>query len=97
MPLRWAWLLGMALMAPIALPAGGADRDNPAVRRRRPGEPLYAIGIKKLQVSPHHQAPLLVKVSDSDMPMQILHTWYNQQGERWCRVSLGGFRGWLLG
>ena len=38
MPLRLAWLFGLALMAPIALPAGGADRDQPGLRRRRTGE-----------------------------------------------------------
>ena len=32
--LRWSWLLGVALMAPAALPAGGADVRQPQVRRR---------------------------------------------------------------
>jgi hypothetical protein len=97
MPLRLAWLFGLALMAPIALPAGGAERDQPGLRRRRTGEPLLATAPQKLQISPHHQAPLLGAVADAGMPYEILQTWFSSEGERWCRVRQGSLRGWLLG
>jgi hypothetical protein len=40
--LRWSWLLGVALLAPAALPAGGADRRQPEVRRREAGGHAHA-------------------------------------------------------
>jgi hypothetical protein len=97
MPLRWAWLLGLALMAPIALPAGGAERDQPGVRRRRSGEPLLSTRPQTLQTSPHHQAPLLRVSVETGFPLEILQTWQGSSGERWCRVQVKGCRGWLLG
>jgi hypothetical protein len=43
LPWRWAALLGFALLAPAALPAGGGDRRLPEVRRRERGaEPLVS-------------------------------------------------------
>ena len=33
--LRWGWLLGVALMAPAGLPAGGAQRRLPLLRLRK--------------------------------------------------------------
>ena len=38
--LRWGWLLGVALMAPAALPAGGAQRRLPPLRRAGGQKPL---------------------------------------------------------
>ncbi|NBX45616.1 MAG: SH3 domain-containing protein, partial [Gammaproteobacteria bacterium] len=34
---RWGAVLAFALFAPVALPAGGADRRQPEVRRRTTG------------------------------------------------------------
>ena len=42
MPLRWAWVLGFALLAPVALPAGGAELRVPDPRRRGSAGPLLA-------------------------------------------------------
>ena len=33
--LRWSWLLGVSLFGPVALPAGGAERRLPQVRRQQ--------------------------------------------------------------
>ena len=95
-PLRWAWVLGLALMAPVGLPAGGADRDRPGLRRRGPGEPFFALKGQPLQVSPHHQAPPLA-AADASLPLELLSTWWDGRGGRWLRVRQGGQRGWLPG
>lgn len=96
MSLRWAWLLGLALLAPVALPAGGADRDRPGLRRRGSGEPFFALGGQRLQESPHHQAPQLA-AADAALPLELLTIWWDGRGERWLRVRQGSRRGWLPG
>jgi hypothetical protein len=60
-PWRWVALLGFALIAPVTLPAGGADRRLPEVRRRQAGEPLLSAGARSLQASPERQAPALAR------------------------------------
>jgi hypothetical protein len=96
MTLRWALVLTMALMAPVALPAGGAERDRFLLRRRLAGEPLLAHGRRRLQLEPHHQAPILTRI-DNCAPLQLLQTWRDRSGQRWLRVRQDGRRGWLAG
>jgi hypothetical protein len=63
--LRWSWLLGVALLAPAALPAGGADRRQPEVRRREAGGPLLSEADALLQGSPRGQEWIQVQVARS--------------------------------
>ncbi|MEY2644291.1 MAG: hypothetical protein RLZZ611_940 [Cyanobacteriota bacterium] len=101
-PWRWAALLGFALIAPVSLPAGGAERRQPEVRRRQPGEPLLPTSLRSLQASPERQAPVLARLS-ADQPLRVLRSWRGAGGERWLQVETGGGgaaaparRGWLL-
>ena len=51
-------LLGFALITPAALPAGGADRRLPEVRRRQNSdEPLLSTGCLPLRCAPERRAP----------------------------------------
>lgn len=97
--LRWAALLGFALVAPISLPAGGADRRQPELRRRAAGDPLISGSHAELRVAPSHRAPALVSVMREE-PLHILRHWHDQRGSRWLMVetSTGPVhrrRGWL--
>jgi hypothetical protein len=95
-PWRWAALLGFALVAPVGLPAGGADRRQPELRRRAIGEPLLSAGSVTLQAEPHHQAPALARLN-GDQPLRVLRSWQGASGERWLQVrSPAGRRGWLV-
>ena len=60
MVLCWAWVLGLALMAPVALPAGGADLRHPDPRRRGSSGPLLSGGRDQLKSSPASKAPSLL-------------------------------------
>jgi hypothetical protein len=99
---RWAALLGFALLAPAALPAGGADRRLPEVRRReRQGEPLLSDGATPLQCAPGRQAPVLARL-ESGAPLWVLRQWFDPQGRRWVQVETRrrpglAERGWLPG
>ena len=99
---RWAALLGFALLAPAALPAGGGELRLPEVRRRERGlEPLLSQSCMSLHCAPEHQAPVLAQV-DSGVPLRVLRHWLSPGGRPWLRVeatTLAGeaTRGWLPG
>ena len=60
--LRWSWLLGLALIVPADLPAGGAQRRQPQVRRRNGSGPIHTSAETTLQLSPMAVAPMKRKV-----------------------------------
>ena len=103
--LGWAsWqalaLLGFALLAPAALPAGGGDRRLPEVRRRQsPLEPLLSTSGFSLRCAPQRRAPLLGEV-EAGVPLRVVQQWFSPEGRRWLRVEASGrggrlARGWL--
>lgn len=100
--LTWAALLGIALFAPAALPAGGGQRRLPEVRQRESSrEPLLNPTRCALRASPRSEAPPL-RALEAGMPLQVMRTWIEPGGRRWLRVATaspvgGASRGWLLG
>jgi hypothetical protein len=100
--ITWAALLGIALFAPAALPAGGAERRLPELRRREsPLEPLLNPAPCALRAAPRSQAPRLGSL-EAGVPLRVLRTWMEPGGRRWLRVVTQGAggrvtRGWLLG
>lgn len=101
--MRWIALLGFALWAPAALPAGGGDRRIPEVRRRQNTlEPLLSSACLSLRCSPEHQAPVLARV-ESGVPLRVLRRWLSPGGGRWLQVEIPAApgslrrRGWLAG
>ena len=104
--LRWSWLLGVALLAPAALPAGGADRRQPEVRRREAGGPLLSEADALLQGSPRVAAPTLRRL-ELGTPLQLLRRWRAENGQEWIQVQVARSaampadaqpqRGWLHG
>jgi hypothetical protein len=101
-PWRWVALLGFALIAPVALPAGGAERRLPEVRRRQAGEPLLSAGARSLHASPERQAPALAHLA-GDEPLRVLRRWQSPAGDHWLQVEAAASpaglaparRGWL--
>ncbi len=96
---RWAALLSFALVAPAALPAGGAERRLPEVRRRQqPCEPLACAAAVSLHCAPQQHAPVISRTEIGE-PLQVLRQWFGGGGERWLRVEQlsTGRRGWLAG
>lgn len=97
---QWAALLGFALLAPAALPAGGAQPRGLEVRRRAGAEePLVSSTGVVLLCSPQPEAPVLVAL-ESGLPLTLLRAWRAPNGQRWLRVVARGtgdraMRGWL--
>ena len=98
----WAAHLGFSLFAPASLPAGGAERRLPELRRRESSqEPLLSLRSCSLLASPRRQAPVLTCL-EPGIPMRVLRTWLEPSGRRWLQVATAGpsgrqTRGWLLG
>jgi hypothetical protein len=89
-------------MAPATLPAGGAERRLPEVRRRQnPADPLLAGIAAGLRCAPERRAPVLARL-EADVPVRVLRRWLAPDGRLWLRVAAGGTagrpaRGWLPG
>ena len=95
-------MLGFALMAPAALPAGGGERRLPELRRRGSHqEPLVSGPGCSLRCAPRRQAPSLVELP-SGSRLRVLGEWLGPSGSRWLRVEVPSAagrpaRGWLAG
>ena len=95
--LRWSWLLGVALMAPAALPAGGADRKEPQLRRRVASGSFHTTCDLPLQLGPLAVAPRLYTLK-AGSSLRLLRRWSAADGQDWLHVqTLSGEqrRGWL--
>ena len=93
--LRWSCLLGMALLAPATLPAGGAERRQPEVRRRDYSGPMLAGDGCALKASPMSVAPTLRSV-EPGTPMRILREWKCVDGQDWLQVQISHGDGGIL-
>lgn len=99
-PLQTAAVLGFALFAPAALPAGGAERRAVEVRRRQSQEPLLAADSLALRCAPEQQAPVLRRLPAGE-PLQVLRRWRSPRGRQWLQVQTTpgdgtpGRRGWV--
>jgi len=91
---RWAALLGFALIGPVALPAGGADRRLPELRRRSAGEPWISTRPQSLQAAPERRAPTLAQVPPGQS-LRVLRSWHSPSGQRWLQVESEARRGWV--
>ena len=101
---RWSWILGLALILPLALPAGGAQLNNVEIQRRSRFSPLIAEKDLLLRVSPSSKADIS-KVIYSGTPINILRSWTNNDGQTWLQVEISCLdiflksnearRGWL--
>ena len=85
--LRWGWLLGVSLFGPVALPAGGAERRLPQIRRQQGSDPLLSAENCMLQGSPHVAAPVLRKL-ETGTPLQLLRRWRSEDGSDWIQVQV---------
>ena len=91
---RWGAVLAFALFAPVSLPAGGADRRLPELRRRSAGEPLLSTGTQPLQAAPEQQAPVLSELHP-DQPLRVVRRWCDAGGDEWLQVEAAERRGWM--
>ncbi len=83
--LTWCCLLGVSLLAPTTLPAGGGQRQQPEIRRRDGSEPFLSGNGYFLRSSPLSSAPIIgtLKVGT---PLRVVHCWQSEDGSHWLHV-----------
>lgn len=87
MMLRWSWLIGVSLFGPVALPAGGAERRLPQIRRHQSSDPLLSGDDCLLQGSPLVAAPVLQRL-EIGTPLHLLRRWRSEDGSDWIQVQV---------
>ena len=85
--LRWSWLLGVSLIGPVALPAGGAERRLPQIRRQQGSSSLLSGNDCVLHSSPLVAAPALRRL-EIGTPLQLLRHWRSEDGSNWIQVKV---------
>ena len=83
----WTWLLGIALVVPTTLPAGGAQESIIQNRKNNVGSPIIALKDFNLLSSASKNSSILTRVK-SGTPVKILKIWDSSDRGRWLLVNL---------
>ena len=70
----WTWLLGIALVVPTTLPAGGAQESIIQNRKNNVGSPIIALKDFNLLSSASKNSSILTRVK-AGTPVNILKIW----------------------
>tara|TARA_Y100001968_G_scaffold330877_1_gene383860 strand:+ start:568 stop:903 length:336 start_codon:yes stop_codon:yes gene_type:complete len=89
----WGWflLLSFALLAPVALPAGGASRNKDLLSNDASIGPMLAGSSCELRAYPSIAEPPL-RTIQAGTPIRILRLWHDQDGVDWLHVQISSFR-----
>ncbi len=83
----WTWLLGIALVVPTALPAGGAQKSIVQQRKDNITVPLIAIKEFNLLSSVSNNSAILTRVK-AGTPVNIIKVWDSTDSEKWLLVNV---------
>ena len=82
----WIWLLGISLIVPTSLPAGGSQKSFIHHRENNIGSPLIALKDFNLLSSTSINSSILTKVQ-AGTPVNVLKVW-NHDGNEWLLVNV---------
>ncbi len=83
----WTWLLGIALVVPTTLPAGGAQESIIQNRKNNLGSPIIALKDFNLLSSASKNSSILTRVK-AGTPVKILKIWDSSDREKWLLVNI---------
>ncbi len=83
----WFWLLGVALVAPTTLPAGGAQRSNIQERQNNISSPIIALEEFDLLSSPSNKSSILTRVK-LGTPVNVMKVWNSEDTGQWLLVNV---------
>tara|TARA_B100000965_G_scaffold151898_1_gene126273 strand:+ start:198 stop:536 length:339 start_codon:yes stop_codon:yes gene_type:complete len=83
----WTWLLGISLVVPTSLPAGGSQKSFIQNRENNHGSPLIALNDFDLLSSASLNSSILSRVQ-SGTPVDVLKVWNNTESGQWLLVSV---------
>ena len=85
--IAWTWLLGISLVVPTTLPAGGAQKSIIQHRQNKVGSPLIAFKEFNLLSSADHSSSILTSVR-AGTPVDILKVWDSKETGKWLLVNV---------
>ena len=86
----WVWLLGIALVVPATLPAGGAQKSFIYHRKNNVGSsisPIIALKEFNLLSSASNNSSTLIKVKRGT-PVNVLKVWDSEDSGKWLFVNV---------
>ena len=83
----WTWLLGIALVVPTTLPAGGAQKSNIQQRKNNVSSPIIALKEFNLLSSASNNSSILTKVKQGT-PVNVMKVWYSNDSGKWILVTV---------
>ncbi len=83
----WSWLLGIALVVPTTLPAGGAQKSKIQHRVKSTGSPIIALKEFNLHSSASNNSSTLIRVK-AGTPVNVLRVWDSKDSGQWLLVNV---------
>ena len=83
----WIWLLGIALVVPTTLPAGGAQESLIQQRKNNVGSPIISLKDFNLLSSASSHASILTRVK-AGTPVKVLKVWNSSDTGEWLLVNI---------
>ena len=83
----WTWLLGISLVVPTSLPAGGSQESIVQHRENKIGSPLIALKDFNLLTSASANSSILTRVQ-SGTPVSVLKVWDSKDTGKWLLVNV---------
>ena len=83
----WTWLLGISLVIPATLPAGGAQKSIVQYRKNNIGSPIIALKEFNLLSSASNNSSVLTKVQ-AGTPVNIMRVWDSKDNGKWLLVNI---------
>ena len=83
----WIWLLGISLVVPTSLPAGGSQKSNIHHRENNIGSPLIAVNDFNLFSSASNNSSILTRVH-TGTPVSVLKVWDSTENGKWLLVNV---------
>tara|TARA_B100000965_G_scaffold28683_1_gene21274 strand:+ start:390 stop:728 length:339 start_codon:yes stop_codon:yes gene_type:complete len=83
----WIWLLGISLVAPTSLPAGGSQKLSIYQRQNNVGSPLISLRDFSLLSSASINSSVLSRVK-AGTPVDVLKVWDSNESGKWLLVNV---------
>ncbi len=83
----WTWLLGIALIVPTTLPAGGAQKSMIEQRKNNIGSPRISLKEFNLLSSASNNSSILERVKVGT-PVHVMKVWNSSDNGKWLLVNV---------
>ena len=83
----WIWLLGISLVVPTSLPAGGSQKSTIQQRENNIATPLIALKDFNLLSSASYNTTILTRVK-AGTPVNVLRVWNSNDSGQWLLVNV---------